>query len=89
MKKPDTKTISVRLPADRLAALQRLAETTGQPRSWHMARALDAYLDVQAWQIAGIKQAIAELDAGRGIPHEEVKKMLLRWGKGDGMEGGE
>ena len=60
MGKPDTKTISLRLPADRLAELERLAKTTGQPRSWHMARALDAYLDVQAWQIEGIKQAIAD-----------------------------
>ncbi len=83
MSKPDTKVISVRLPADRLAALDRLAETTGQPRSWHIARALDAYLELQSWQVEGIEKAIAELDAGKGIPHEEIKKELLEWGKRD------
>ena len=89
MKKPDTRTISVRLPADRLAELERLAETTGQPRSWHMARALDAYLDVPACQIEEIKRAAASLDTGKGVPHEEVKKIVLGWGKGDGAEEGD
>ncbi len=89
MSKPDTKVISVRLPADRLAALDRLAETTGQPQPWHIARALDAYLDIQAWQVEGIEKAIADLDVGKGIPHEEVRKMVFGWGKGDEAEGGD
>ena len=88
MTRSDSRTISFRIPADTLAALERLAETTGQPRSWHLEQALDAYLNVQAWQVEDIKKAIAELDAGKGIPHEEVKKMVLGWGKGDGTEEG-
>jgi predicted transcriptional regulator len=44
---------------------------------------LDSYLDVQAWQIAQIEKSMAEMDAGKGIPHEKIKKELLNWGKGN------
>lgn len=30
-------------------------------------------------QIAAIKEAEAELDAGKGIPHEQVMKKLRKW----------
>jgi len=58
-----------------------LAKATDRPRSWHIEQALDSYLDLQSWQIAQIKKSMAEMDAGQGIPHEEIKKELLNWGK--------
>ena len=82
MNKPETRAISFRIPAEKVEALERLAEATDRSRSWHIEQALDSYLDVQAWQVAQIETAIAEMDAGKGIPHEEVKKDLLTWGKG-------
>lgn len=74
-----TRAISFRIGADRLEQLERLAEATDRPRSWHIEQALAAYLDLQAWQVAQIEQSIAELDAGLGIPHEEVKREMARW----------
>jgi len=80
--KSDSQAISFRASPDKVAQLERLAEATDRPRSWHIEQALDAYLDVQSWQIAHIEQGIAEMDKGEGIPHEDVKDWLTTWGKG-------
>ncbi len=45
------------------------------------AEAIDEYLQTNEWQVAGIKKAIASLDAGEGVPHEEVIKRIKTWGK--------
>ena len=83
MKKVETQAISFRIPSEKVDALERLAKATDRPRSWHIAQALDSYLDVQAWQIGRIEAAISEMDAGKGIAHEEIQKELLTWGGGD------
>ncbi len=82
MKRPETRAISFRIPAEKVDALERLAKATDRPRSWHIEQALDSYLDVQAWQTAQNEKSMAEMDAGKGIPHDEIKKELLDWGKG-------
>jgi predicted transcriptional regulator len=81
--KPETLAISVRIGTDKVERLERLAEATDRPRSWHIEQALDAYLDAQAWQIGQIETAIAEMDAGRSVPHDEVADWLRAWGKGN------
>jgi predicted transcriptional regulator len=45
------------------------------------AEALNAYLDVNEWQVARIKRAIASLDRGEGVPHEEVMRWVDSWGQ--------
>ena len=37
-------------------------------------------LDLQAWQIAQVERSMAEMDAGKGVPHEAVEKELRNWG---------
>lgn len=81
MNKVETQAISFRIPSEKVDALERLARATDRPRSWHIEQALDSYLDVQAWQIGQIEASIAEMDAGKGIAHEEIQKELLTWGK--------
>ena len=83
MNRPETQAISFRISSKKVDELERLAKATDRPRSWHIEQALDSYLDVQAWQIAQIEKSMAEMDAGQGIPHEEIKKELLNWGKGN------
>ena len=39
----------------------------------------DWWDDLNEEQIAAIKEAEAELDAGKGIPHAEVMKRLSKW----------
>lgn len=79
--KPDSQAVSFRVSSTKVEQLERLAAATDRPRSWHIEQALDAYLDVQSWQIAHIEQGIAEMDAGEGIPHKDIKDWLSTWGR--------
>jgi len=73
-------TFSVRVDAAAKRRLERLAKSTGRSRSFLAAEAINEYLDVNEWQVAGIKQAIASLDGGEGITHERVKQWVSSWG---------
>ena len=85
MNKPETRAVSFRLPPDKLEVLERLAKATDRPRSWHIEQALNAYLELQAWQIAYIEEGLGDAEAGRLIPHERVRDWLATWG--DDQEG--
>jgi predicted transcriptional regulator len=76
----DTVSLSFRVRAKQAEQLDRLAEATDRPRSWLLQQALDSYLELQAWQIAHIKEGIEQLDRGEFIPHEEVDAWLESWG---------
>jgi RHH-type transcriptional regulator, rel operon repressor / antitoxin RelB len=73
-------TFTVRVDAAAKKRLERLAKNTGRSRSFLAAEAINEYLDLNEWQVAGIKQAIASLDRGEAIPHEEVKDWITSWG---------
>jgi predicted transcriptional regulator len=75
-------TFTVRVDAAAKKRLERLAKSTGRSRSFLAAEAINEYLDVNEWQVAGIKKAIASLDSGKGIPHEQVKDWIASWGTG-------
>lgn len=80
MSRPETRAISFRLRTDEVDALERLTKATDRPRAGHIEQALDASLDLQAWQIAQVERSVSEMDAGKGIPHEAVEKELRNWG---------
>jgi RHH-type transcriptional regulator, rel operon repressor / antitoxin RelB len=73
-------TFTVRVDAAAKKRLERLAKSTGRSRSFLAAEAINDYLDVNEWQVAGIKQAIASLDRGEGVSHERVKDWITSWG---------
>jgi len=75
-----SRTFTVRLDASIKQRLERLATNTGRSRSYLAAEAIGEYLDVNEWQVAGIKNAIASLDQGKGISHDKVKKWVASWG---------
>ncbi len=72
--------VSFRLAAEKLAKLERLAQVTDRPRSWHIEQALDSYLEGQIWQIEHIESGIASREAAGTVPHDEVREWLLAWG---------
>lgn len=72
-------TFTVRVDTAAKKRLEKLAKNTGRSRSFLAAEAIDAYLDVNEWQVAGIKEAIASVDRGEGIPHEQVKQWVASW----------
>jgi RHH-type transcriptional regulator, rel operon repressor / antitoxin RelB len=74
-------TFTVRVETNVKKRLEKLARSTGRSRSFLAAEALNTYLDVNEWQVAGIKQAIASLDRGEGVSHEEVKDWVGSWGR--------
>jgi len=77
---PKTTTFSVRVDGSIKKRLEKLAKNTGRSRAFLAAQAIHEYLDVNEWQVARIKQAIASLDAGRGISHEQVMDWVASWG---------
>jgi RHH-type transcriptional regulator, rel operon repressor / antitoxin RelB len=74
-------TFTVRVEPNIKKRLEKLAKSTGRSRSFLAAQALNAYLDVNEWQVAGIKRAIASLDRGVGISHEDVQDWVDSWGR--------
>lgn len=73
-------TFTVRVDAAAKKRLERLAKDTGRSRSFLAAEAINDYLDVNEWQVAGIKRAIASLDRGEGVPLERVRDWVESWG---------
>jgi RHH-type rel operon transcriptional repressor/antitoxin RelB len=73
-------TFTLRVEADVKNRLEKLAKSTGRSRSFLAAEALSEYLDVNEWQVAGVKKAMGSLDRGEGVPHEQVKAWVNSWG---------
>jgi RHH-type transcriptional regulator, rel operon repressor / antitoxin RelB len=73
-------TFTVRIDTGVKKRLERLAKSTGRTRSFLAAEAINEYLEINEWQVAGIKRAIASLDRGEGIPHDQVKDWVASWG---------
>ena len=62
-------TFTVRVDPAVKKRLEKLAKSTGRSRSYLAAEAITEYLDVNEWQVAGIKQAI-----------DRVKDWIASWG---------
>lgn len=76
-------TLTVRLEMSAKRRLEKLAKNTGRSRSFLAAEAIREYLDVNEWQVTGIKRAVASVDRGESIPHEAVKNWVESWGAAD------
>ena len=80
MKDMASTTFTIRVNSAVKKRLEKLAKSTGRSRSYLAAEALSEYLDVNEWQIAGVRQAVASLDRGDGVPHNNVKEWVNSWG---------
>jgi RHH-type transcriptional regulator, rel operon repressor / antitoxin RelB len=74
-------TFTVRVEPEVKRRLEKLARSTGRSRSFLAAEALNDYLDVNEWQVGGVKRAIGSLDRGEGVAHKEVKDWVGSWGR--------
>ena len=72
--------MSVRLPAEMLEQLERLAASTGRTKSVLAEEALRGYLEREAWQIEEIEKGIQEADAGDFASDDEVQAVAEKWG---------
>jgi RHH-type transcriptional regulator, rel operon repressor / antitoxin RelB len=80
---PDTTTLTMRVKSALKKRLEKLARSTGRSRSFLAQEALRTYLDVNEWQVAGIKAALASLDRGEGIAHASVAQWIGSWETGN------
>jgi predicted transcriptional regulator len=68
------KTISFRLEAEKLAALDKLDKGQARGRRFLLNEAVDeAYLNVHYWQIEHIKGGLRQADVGIGSDHKHVR----------------
>jgi len=74
-------TFTIRVEPEVKKRLEKLAKSTGRTRSFLAAEALSEYLDVNEWQVAAVRRAMASLDRGDGVPHQEVKDWINSWGR--------
>jgi predicted transcriptional regulator len=73
-------TFSVDLDPDQVSRLGDLARSRQCSTSQLLQQAIDAFLEVQTWQIEHIRQGLDELRDGKGIPHDAVDQWLASWG---------
>ena len=69
-------TITARIPAALAKRLETYAKAAKRTRSWVIEDILDRYVDGELAFIEAVNVGLRELDAGLGIPHEEVVRRL-------------
>jgi len=67
-----TVSLAFRTRADLNEELEALAKATDRSKSWHIEQALEAYLAYEREVREKIKEGLADIEAGRTVPHEEV-----------------
>lgn len=77
----DTSIVTARLDRTLNERLDALARSTQRSKSFLIAEAVAAYVEVNAWQVEGIQQALDEIEAGAaGVPQEDVEAWVRSWG---------
>jgi len=65
-------TITVRTSMEVLDSIDKLAESMDRSRNWVVESALKSYIDLESWQVEGVREAILEADRGDLTSHGEV-----------------
>jgi predicted transcriptional regulator len=73
-------TFTVRVDDRTKKRLAKLAKNTGRSRSFLAAEAISEYLDVNEWQVARTRAALAAADRGELIDHGTVADWIESWG---------
>ena len=73
---PASATLTIRLPSDVKVKLSRLADSTRRTSSFLEAEAIARYVDSEAKNVEGIERGLADVKAGRLVPHEQAMDRL-------------
>jgi predicted transcriptional regulator len=73
------KTITFRLPEEKLQELDTLAEVQQRDRSFVINEAVTQYLSLHEYHRALIEEGIRQADAGEMIEHEELMSRAASW----------
>jgi predicted transcriptional regulator len=74
-----TAAFTIRLDDETLAKLDALAADTDRSRNWLAAKAIEDYVELNAWQIERIKDGIAQADRGEFATAEEVEAVFAKY----------
>ena len=69
-------TMTVRLPEATKERLGRLAERTRRSRSFLAGEAIADYVERELAIIEGIERGVADMEAGRVVPHDEAMERI-------------
>lgn len=72
-------TMTIRLDDEVKERLDRLAAATERSKSYLAAEAVRAYVEINEWQIAEVRAALKEADAGDFADDKEVTKLVRKW----------
>jgi predicted transcriptional regulator len=72
-------TMTVRLDDEIRQRLELLAESTQRSKSFLAAEAIRQFVENNEWQVAEIRAAVAEADAGDFASDEEVAALAAKW----------
>ncbi|MDR2892805.1 MAG: CopG family transcriptional regulator [Deltaproteobacteria bacterium] len=73
--------ISIRTNSELIGQFDAVADVTGRKRSFLINQAMEEYIAREAWQVAEIRKALEEADAGKFVPDEEMQAFWDRWTK--------
>ncbi len=65
-------TITVRTSKEIVDSITKLAESMDRSRNWVVESALKSYIDLESWQVEGVREAILQADSGDLVSHEEL-----------------
>lgn len=74
-----TAAFTIRLDDELMGKLDALAADTDRSRSWIAAKAIQDYVELNAWQIQRIKEGIAEADRGGFASDAEVETVFAKY----------
>ena len=76
-----TSTLTLRVPSKLKKRLDTLAKRRNISQSLLAADAVEQYVSELELEESVIKRADAEIRVGKSIPHSDVRRWLLSWGK--------
>jgi predicted transcriptional regulator len=71
-----SETVTVRMPSETKARLEELARHTRRSKSFLAGEAIADYVDRELAIVEGIKRGLADIEAGRTMTHEDVKRRI-------------
>jgi RHH-type rel operon transcriptional repressor/antitoxin RelB len=75
----ETTTLTLRVPSEMKEQLDKLADATHRSKSYLAGEAIRQYLDLEAWQIGEIQQALKEADSNEFASDKEVDAVVRKY----------
>ena len=76
--------MTIRVDRKTNSRLEKLAKAMERTKSYIAAEAIRTYVDLNEWQVAEIKAALKEADAGDFASENEVGRVMRKWRRGAG-----